>query len=103
MTVPNPYRSSATLSAPSIERPRSKSRWAAVGFVIGCLPPVAFGIYGLHSQSVYAASLPPGEYMCGMGSLAAMMFIFPIGPVLGLVGAGAGWVAAAIDWGSVRH
>ncbi|WP_461509425.1 hypothetical protein [Rhodopirellula baltica] len=97
MTTRNPYRSPAAPASTGVSHHlRSRKRWATIGFASGLLPSALFGAFGLYNESVYAASLPPGEVQCGMGTLAAMMFIFPVAPILGLIGAAFGWVAAII-------
>lgn len=74
--------------------PRSTTRWAFSGAVIAALFPVAFGMYALHRESVYAASLPPGTGACGMGTLAAMVIIVVGAPSFGIMGSIVGWLGS---------
>ena len=94
----NPYRPSNRAmiqrSAHSIRR--SKVRWALVGFALGAAIPWAYGLYGMYQFNVYAASLPPDTGACGNGALASLALIILVGPMCGMVGAAAGWIASGI-------
>ena len=61
-------------------KPRSRMRWAMIGFALGAAIPVAFGFYSFHQQSIYYASLAPNEGACGMGTLGVLAMILVIGP-----------------------
>ncbi len=93
----NPYEPPAwqSKSALSTGKPRSRLKWALVGFALGAATPVANGVYGIHEFNVYAASLPPGTFVCGNPMIASIAMILVIGPIGGLIGAAAGWAAAA--------
>lgn len=80
------------------KKPRSRWRWAVIGFALGAAVPVAFGMYGIHQHNIYVASLGPNEGACGMGALGALAMIFVIGPFCGMFGAGSGWIASGINW-----
>lgn len=98
MTSSNPYESS-TLQSPdavSMHVPRSVSRWVLIGCLLAAAGPVALGAYGLHRESVYAASLPPGTPMCGNGMLMALAVMIVGGPLFGLVGGFFGWLASKV-------
>lgn len=75
----------------------SKLRWGTVGFFVVWCFFAAMGVFGLYQDAQYAATLPPGP-RCGNGVLAAMLMIFPVGPVFGTfgfaVGACAAWLVA---------
>lgn len=72
----------------------SRRRWAAIGFLSVCLPIGSLGVYGLYVDACHADRFPPDEPRCGNGAMAAMFFIFPIAPVLGLIGAAVGYGSA---------
>ncbi len=98
MSDTNPYRIPDDDGPVQAAAPESqfKARCVLAGFLIGGVIPVGYGIYGLQQQAAYAATLAPGEGMCGMGGMLAMMMICVVGPVLGGIGAGAGWLIAKI-------
>ena len=98
MNSRNPYESSISQSQDGspANAPRSSARWALVGGLAGAAVPIALGAYGLHRESVYAASLPPGSYGCGMASLGALVVMVGGGPLGGLLGAVTGWIASKI-------
>jgi hypothetical protein len=79
-------------------KPRSRMRWALIGFAIGAALPIGYGMYGMHQFNVYAASLPRDAIVCGNSVLGSLALIFVIGPFCGMIGAASGWTAAAIDW-----
>ncbi len=88
--TPNPHVSS--------EKPRSKSRWALIGFVLGAAPPLAYGVYGMQQHYSYVAASAPGEAACATGALRSLAVIFVISPFIGLIGAGSGWAASGFHW-----
>ena len=98
----NPYQTpdDSVQHAPVIVKPRSKARWALIGFALGAALPVAYGVYGMQQHYAYIVSLAPGEAACGMGAIGPLAMMFVIGPFCGMIGAASGWAAAAIDWGS---
>ncbi|MCC9603381.1 hypothetical protein LOC67_22760 [Stieleria sp. JC731] len=73
-----------------------RGRWAAIGFAIACSPMVALGAYGLYADIQYAATLPPNTPRCGNSALAAVLLIFPVSPIVGLIGAGLGFISASV-------
>lgn len=73
-----------------------KARCALTGFLSGAVLPVGYGIYVFQHEAAHAATLAPGEAMCGSGGMLAMMMICVAGPVLGGIGAAAGWLIAKI-------
>ena len=101
-----PYRTtnSNALADRGGAKSRSRPRAALLGFAIGAVLPVGYGMYAMYHESVYYASLPQGDDFarCGMGSLAAFMMIFFVGPICGAIGPAAGFAASAIDWSSSR-
>jgi len=103
----NPYASPGNDVSAETARPPSPRRWAAVGFFIVFLPIAFLGIRGLYLDARYAATLPPNVVRCENCMLAAMLLIFPIGPILGSIGAGVGYVSAilcgAVFGGSVAQ
>lgn len=99
---PNQAPDDSVQHAPEIAKPRSKARWALIGFALGAALPVAYGAYGMQQHYAYIASWAPGEAACGMGALGSLAMIFVTGPFGGMIGAAAGWAAAAIDWSFAR-
>jgi hypothetical protein len=61
-----------------------------IGFVLGFVPPAAYGLYGMHLESVYRASLPKCSNCgyCGMGVFASFLLLFFVAPVCGILSAG---------------
>lgn len=98
MNSSNPYQTTAPQNRnnPSAHATRSISRWVWTGSVLTAACPVTFGAYGLYRESIYAATLPPGTGACGMGALAALMFIFIGGPFFAMIGGMAGWIGSKI-------
>ncbi len=94
----NPYESSSTLRHTGAQRRavRSTFRWVITGSLLAAAVPVALGAYGLHRESLYAASLPPGTARCGMGALGALMIMFAGGPFCGVMGGAIGWIGCKI-------
>ena len=78
--------------------PRSAVLWMLTGFLLAATVPVAFGAYGLHRESVYAAALPSGTGACGMGSFGAMIIMIVGGPFCGMIGGIVGWVASKLNF-----
>lgn len=58
-----------------------------IGFCIGVSIPASLGAYELYQLKIYAASLPPGEFVCGNPTLGAFVLIVFGAPLLGLIGA----------------
>ncbi|MFN7291253.1 MAG: hypothetical protein ACK506_13270 [Pirellula sp.] len=90
MNNSNPYQTTATQNHYSVSAhaPRSTFRWVGTGSILASACSIAFGAYGLYRESNYAATLPPGTGACGMGALAALIFIFIGGPFCAVVGGG---------------
>ncbi|MEO9593344.1 hypothetical protein [Rhodopirellula bahusiensis] len=96
MSSTNPYKTTRHC-LDQIAQPRiNRRRWALASFAIVFLACVGFGGYGLYVDAQYAATLPSNVPRCGNPAMAAMAFIFPIGPVFGSVAAGMGYLAAAV-------
>ena len=92
----NPYEAT-TEGVPAQEwSPKSKMRWALVGFVIACAPIAGLGVFGLYAEVQYSATLPPDTRRCGNGAMAAMLLIFPISQVFGCIGGFVGFISAVI-------
>ena len=98
MNTSNPYQTTAPQNHYSASEhvPRSSSRWIGTGAILAAACPMAFGAYGLYRESIYAATLPPGTGACGMGAMAALIFIFVGGPFCAVVGGFAGWIGSKI-------
>lgn len=98
MKSTNPYQATETElgNGAATHKSRSSSGWISTGAILASACPMAFGAYVFYRESVTAASLPPGTASCGMGSLAALMFIFVGTPACGLIGAFAGWIGSTI-------
>ncbi len=97
MNSTNPYQTTVAARRDAASRKsRSSFRWIGTGSILAAACPIVFGAYGLYRESTYAASLPPGTAACGMGSLAALMFIFVGAPMCGLMGAIVGWIGSKI-------
>lgn len=96
MQVQNPYDPAGDTArrALSANKAASRTRWTATGFIIGAALPLSLGAYGIYNERLHYASLPPGTAACGMGALAAFMFIVVFGPLGGLVGAATGWIVS---------
>lgn len=99
MNDSNPYQSpdNASRIATVPKKPRSRWKWAMVGFALGAAAPVALGVLGMHQHDMYVASLGPNESACGMIAFGAIVMIFVLGPISGLIGAGLGLIASGID------
>ena len=75
-----------TATSDRLERQVGSER-LLIGFGVGASLPASLGTYSLYQFNVYVASLPPGEYVCGNGTLGPMFLIMFGAPILGLVGA----------------
>ena len=89
MRTANPYESPTIASRAVAPKARKRSMVKRFfgGFAIGAVPPASLGAYGLHQFSVYAATLPPGTFVCGNAALGPMMLIVFVAPIIGLIGA----------------
>jgi hypothetical protein len=92
----NPYEPSRLAHLHTVPNPVNRRRWALIGFVIGCVPIATLGAFGLYVDAQYAATLPPNTARCGNNAMAAMLLIFPVSPMIGILGAGIGFVGAVI-------
>lgn len=94
MKTGNPYHSTGheTINRLPHRQPRSSKRCALIGFGIGAIAPLAFGVYGLQQHYAYVSSLGPNEAACGMGAVSALAMIFVGGPIFGIIGAVSGWI-----------
>ena len=93
---PNPYNASHAAGVDSAVKVPVPRRWAVRGFVLLCLPCMALGMYGLYADAVYAANLQPGQPHCGNPAMLASLLVFPVGPFLGFLGAGVGYISALV-------
>lgn len=88
MRATNPYESTATdCSVEQTPVKRSFIKRFLIGGAIGAAPPGLVGALGMYQFSVYAASLPPGQFVCGNGTLGPVLLVVFIAPLTGLVGA----------------
>lgn len=105
MSEANPYQAPRSNTVPTFDHRSlpSKAKWALVGAALFASPPIAHGFYLLQHNYEYMASLGPNEAACGMGGLAALVVIFVIGPICGIIGASLGWAAVQLRiWSSRR-
>ena len=98
----NPYSSPVgETNRPSAnQKHNSRKQWALIGFALGAIVPIGYGVYGMQRHYAYVSSLGPNEAACGMGALGPMAMIFVVGPFCGIIGALSGWIASGIDWWS---
>lgn len=61
------------------------------GFLMGAACPLFLGLYGVYQYEFSPATITPEQPHCGMGSLAAVMFVLVFAPLLGAFGAMIAW------------
>lgn len=86
MPTSNPYECSAGVES-AVEKEkgaRTTRRWW-IGFAVGALPPLVFGMYGYYDFRLHVASLPPGSSVCGNPAIESIFLIVVGAPVFGLI------------------
>ncbi len=89
MSTQNPFQSPVNhpqeYNAPDHSDDKAWHAFVMAGLFAGL--PMGYGIYGLIHNSLYTMALPPGEVGCGTANLGFVILLFPIGPILGGIGA----------------
>ena len=71
---------------------RSGRKWALIGFLVGALIPILWGVHLLRAEAILNASIPEVERIaCGNGSLGIMFLMVVAAPLLGTIGAATGF------------
>lgn len=75
---------------------RYRTNAAFIGFFAGSVCPVLYGISLIKRHYDYVASLPPGEWSCGMSVFLALLMIYCVAPLLGVISAAAAAMVVAV-------
>lgn len=94
--IENPFEPSSIMQLSHSRRPINRSLWTLFGFLIACVPIALLGVSGLISDARYASTLPENTVRCGNTTLGLLLLVFPISPLLGVVGALGGFTLATL-------